>query len=224
MNTLPISIGADWNTCSMAKPQSRFVRIRNDGGGLLNWAATIQYRTGSGWLTLDPPSGIGNATIRLDANAAGLTPGIYEASVLIDGGPLAGAANLPVRMEARELAPKNIHVVHFVLDGGLASSWAKPTETGPADRWLDPDAVAQATEDGRHQRQAGDEHSAMGRCGALQCQRREDGEAKTDTQSSQGDGAPLVTCRPCNPPQSHHDQSGQARYRRPGKGNGPGIE
>ncbi|HYA37679.1 MAG TPA: SDR family NAD(P)-dependent oxidoreductase [Candidatus Methylomirabilis sp.] len=52
---------------------------------------------------------------------------------------------------ARELAPKNIHVVHFVLDGGLASSWAKPTETGPADRWLDPDAVAQAYLDAHRQ-------------------------------------------------------------------------
>jgi uncharacterized protein (TIGR03437 family) len=86
-------------------PQSRFVRVRNDGGGLLNWAASIQYKSGSGWLSLDPPSGIGNATIRVDASAAGLAPGIYEASVLIDGGPLAGSANLPVRMEARELGP-----------------------------------------------------------------------------------------------------------------------
>lgn len=52
---------------------------------------------------------------------------------------------------ARELAPKNIHVVHFVLDGGLASSWAKANEPGPADRWLDPDAVAQAYLDAHRQ-------------------------------------------------------------------------
>jgi NAD(P)-dependent dehydrogenase (short-subunit alcohol dehydrogenase family) len=52
---------------------------------------------------------------------------------------------------ARELAPKNIHVVHFVLDGGMASSWAKPGEPGPADRWLDPDAVAQAYLDAHRQ-------------------------------------------------------------------------
>ena len=86
-------------------PQTRFIRIRNDGGGLLNWAVSIQYKTGSGWLSIDSPSGIGNATIRVDATAAGLTPGIYEASVLIDAGPLAGSANLPVRMEAREFGP-----------------------------------------------------------------------------------------------------------------------
>ncbi len=52
---------------------------------------------------------------------------------------------------ARELAPKNIHVVHFVLDGGLASSWSRPNESGPADRWLDPDAVARAYLDAHRQ-------------------------------------------------------------------------
>ncbi|MDE1148239.1 MAG: SDR family NAD(P)-dependent oxidoreductase [Azospirillaceae bacterium] len=44
---------------------------------------------------------------------------------------------------ARELAPQNIHVAHFIIDGGVASSWAKPGEEGPEDRWLDPDAIAQ---------------------------------------------------------------------------------
>ena len=52
---------------------------------------------------------------------------------------------------ARELAPKNVHVVHFVLDGGLASSWAKLDDAGPADRWLEPDAVAQAYLDAHRQ-------------------------------------------------------------------------
>jgi len=88
-------------------PQSRFIRIRNDGGGLLNWAATIQYTNGSGWLSMDPPSGFGNATIRLDATAAGLTPGIYNASITIDAGPLAGRTTLPIRMEARDFGGPN---------------------------------------------------------------------------------------------------------------------
>jgi NAD(P)-dependent dehydrogenase (short-subunit alcohol dehydrogenase family) len=42
---------------------------------------------------------------------------------------------------ARELAPKNIHVAHIVIDGGIASSYAKPEDAGK-DRWLDPDAIA----------------------------------------------------------------------------------
>jgi NAD(P)-dependent dehydrogenase (short-subunit alcohol dehydrogenase family) len=43
---------------------------------------------------------------------------------------------------ARELAPKNIHVAHFVIDGGIASSWATPDAAGPDDKWLEPDAIA----------------------------------------------------------------------------------
>jgi NAD(P)-dependent dehydrogenase (short-subunit alcohol dehydrogenase family) len=44
---------------------------------------------------------------------------------------------------ARELAPKNIHVAHFVIDGGIASSRAQPADGGTDDKWLDPDAIAQ---------------------------------------------------------------------------------
>ena len=44
---------------------------------------------------------------------------------------------------ARELAPKNIHVGHVVIDGGIASSYAKSAEDSAADRFLDPDAIAQ---------------------------------------------------------------------------------
>ena len=44
---------------------------------------------------------------------------------------------------ARELGPRGIHVAHFILDGGIASSWATAGEPGPADKWLDPDAIAE---------------------------------------------------------------------------------
>ena len=43
---------------------------------------------------------------------------------------------------ARELGPRGIHVAHFIIDGGIASSWATAGEAGPADKWLDPDAIA----------------------------------------------------------------------------------
>ncbi|WP_027146175.1 SDR family NAD(P)-dependent oxidoreductase [Mesorhizobium sp. WSM3626] len=39
---------------------------------------------------------------------------------------------------ARELAPKNIHVAHFIIDGAIASA------TEPQDRRLSPDAIADA--------------------------------------------------------------------------------
>lgn len=86
-------------------PQTRYVRIRNGAGGLLNWSASIQYRTGSGWLSVEPPAGLGNGTIRLDASATGLAAGTYEASLVIDAGVLAGSVTLPVRLTASAPAP-----------------------------------------------------------------------------------------------------------------------
>jgi NAD(P)-dependent dehydrogenase (short-subunit alcohol dehydrogenase family) len=45
---------------------------------------------------------------------------------------------------ARELQPKGIHVAHFVIDGGIASSRGPlSTEEKASDKWLDPDAIAQ---------------------------------------------------------------------------------
>jgi NADP-dependent 3-hydroxy acid dehydrogenase YdfG len=40
---------------------------------------------------------------------------------------------------ARELAPKGIHVAHFVIDGGIGSAERK----SPNDAFLDPDAIAE---------------------------------------------------------------------------------
>src|SRR5690349_940242 len=45
---------------------------------------------------------------------------------------------------ARELAPQNVHVAHVVIDGGIASSYAKSPEDRTSDRFLDPDAIARA--------------------------------------------------------------------------------
>jgi NAD(P)-dependent dehydrogenase (short-subunit alcohol dehydrogenase family) len=44
---------------------------------------------------------------------------------------------------ARELAPQNIHVAHFVIDGGVRST-ARPEPPDRPDSMLDPDAIAQA--------------------------------------------------------------------------------
>jgi len=46
---------------------------------------------------------------------------------------------------ARELAPKNIHVAHFVIDGGIESSSGDPRAGGRGpDGMLKPDAIAQS--------------------------------------------------------------------------------
>ncbi len=43
---------------------------------------------------------------------------------------------------ARELAPKNIHVAHFVIDGGIATTWAGQDAVRGEDKWLDPEDIA----------------------------------------------------------------------------------
>jgi NAD(P)-dependent dehydrogenase (short-subunit alcohol dehydrogenase family) len=43
---------------------------------------------------------------------------------------------------ARELAPKNIHVAHFVIDGGVRAA-SRPEPADRPDSMLDPDAIAQ---------------------------------------------------------------------------------
>jgi hypothetical protein len=47
---------------------------------------------------------------------------------------------------ARELAPKGIHVSHFVIDGGVRNVAAGRVESGDtvADSYLDPEAIAQS--------------------------------------------------------------------------------
>ncbi|MEQ1949842.1 SDR family NAD(P)-dependent oxidoreductase [Mesorhizobium yinganensis] len=50
-----------------------------------------------------------------------------------------------VQSMARELAPKNIHVAHFIVDGGIASeATGRSAVSDPPDRWLSPDAIAEA--------------------------------------------------------------------------------
>jgi NAD(P)-dependent dehydrogenase (short-subunit alcohol dehydrogenase family) len=43
---------------------------------------------------------------------------------------------------ARELAPKGVHVAHFVIDGGIASTYANNDTDRAEDRFLDPDEIA----------------------------------------------------------------------------------
>lgn len=44
---------------------------------------------------------------------------------------------------ARELAPKNIHVGHFVIDGGIESPTGPTNKAPDSDEWMAPDAIAE---------------------------------------------------------------------------------
>jgi uncharacterized protein (TIGR03437 family) len=76
--------------------QVGYVIIQNKGGGVLRWSTTVNYVSGSGWLTVSPASGINNGGFRLDATPGTLAPGTYQANVVVDGGSLAGQQTVVV--------------------------------------------------------------------------------------------------------------------------------
>jgi uncharacterized protein (TIGR03437 family) len=76
--------------------QDGYVRVNNKAGGHLTWAATISYTNGSGWLKIDPSSGIDNATIFVTALPGNLKPGTYQAVLTVNAGPQAGTATVPI--------------------------------------------------------------------------------------------------------------------------------
>ena len=81
----------------------KFIRILNDQGGQLVWRASIVYKNGADWLRVSQAAGVNNASIILDANPIKLPgPGVYEATLVIDAGPLAGTRMLPVTLIATE--------------------------------------------------------------------------------------------------------------------------
>jgi NAD(P)-dependent dehydrogenase (short-subunit alcohol dehydrogenase family) len=103
----------------------RAIHVTCFGGFLVGRAAARMMLTrGSGSIQFTGAS----ASVKGYANSATFAMGKF------------GLRGLAQSM-ARELAPKNIHVAHFVIDGGIAAA-ARPAD-GTPDRWLDPDAIAQ---------------------------------------------------------------------------------
>jgi uncharacterized protein (TIGR03437 family) len=94
--------------------QAGYTRVNNQGGGNMLWNATIRYTNGSGWLRVDPSSGINNATIRVDAIPGSLTPGVYNATVTVDAGPVAGSRVVPITLSVVAAAPTPTVVVPAV--------------------------------------------------------------------------------------------------------------
>jgi uncharacterized protein (TIGR03437 family) len=76
-----------------------YIPVQNAGGGIMNWTALVSYTTGSGWLTLDRTSGQDNGSVRVWLVVpVSLAAGTYQARVIIDAGPLAGNATIPVTL------------------------------------------------------------------------------------------------------------------------------
>ena len=76
----------------------KYIRVLNDNQGLMNWSTKIEYKSGKDWLKISPEAGVNNASLNLSAFPEKLAPGLYEAVLTIDAGPLAGTRALPVRL------------------------------------------------------------------------------------------------------------------------------
>ncbi len=75
--------------------QTTLIPMLNNGGTQLNLSISIAYQSGSGWLTATPGSSSAGLSLSVAANPATLQPGVYTATVNLDGGN-AGTASIPV--------------------------------------------------------------------------------------------------------------------------------
>jgi uncharacterized protein (TIGR03437 family) len=87
--------GLNFAAAQNAFLQTGYIEVQNSGQGELDWTASVTYQTGSGWLVVDPASGINDGTIRIDAHPEKVPPGTYQATLTVNAG-LAGSQTFPV--------------------------------------------------------------------------------------------------------------------------------
>jgi uncharacterized protein (TIGR03437 family) len=84
---------------------TNYVAVQNSGGGVMEWTATVNYVSGSGWLVVSPTSGENNGGIRIDAVPGTLAPGTYQANLIVNAGPLAGTRTVAISFVITPAAP-----------------------------------------------------------------------------------------------------------------------
>ena len=108
------------------------ISVRNSRGGVLDWTASITYTNGSGWASVSPSFGADDVLAVAFVNPASLAPGTYQASVVIDGGPVAGSQSIPLTLTVTT-SPSTVTVTGItdaadfhqgpVVPGSLVSIW-----------------------------------------------------------------------------------------------------
>jgi uncharacterized protein (TIGR03437 family) len=127
VNAPPIQLAAYAGGAMTSLPG--YVPIQNVGGGILNWSVTIQYATGSGWLTLDNTAGQNNGSVRVWANSANLAAGTYQATLNVEGGPLGTTVSVPVTLQVVP-APSTVIVTSVVNAATFATTPLVPGSLG----------------------------------------------------------------------------------------------
>ncbi|MGI8743726.1 MAG: IPT/TIG domain-containing protein [Bryobacteraceae bacterium] len=110
--------------------QVAYLRVNNQGGGVMHWTAKVTYQSGSGWLRVDPVEGVNNATIRIDALPGNLAPGTYQASLTIDAGPQAGARTVGVTLVITAALPPPVQLPEVSSVMNAASFTTGPIAPG----------------------------------------------------------------------------------------------
>ncbi|HBY62823.1 MAG TPA: hypothetical protein DEH78_23615, partial [Solibacterales bacterium] len=77
------------------------VRVRNAGGGSMSWIETLTYDDRAGWIVL--AEGPGGYVVTADPRS--LAQGVYQATLRIDAGPLAGAKTVRIVFEVTAAVP-----------------------------------------------------------------------------------------------------------------------
>ena len=90
--------------------QDQWVFVTNDGGGALVWTATAAYQSGSGWLQINSRNQELGALLTISPQ--GLAPGLYQATLTIDGGSYAGVRILPVKLTVTSPAVRIDSISH----------------------------------------------------------------------------------------------------------------
>jgi uncharacterized protein (TIGR03437 family) len=109
------------------------ITINNTKGGALDWSATVTYANGSNWVFFTQSFGNIGGLIQAFVNPSGLTPGTYQATVLIDAG-IAGSQSFPLTLTVTAPASQPTVAVTSVTDaadfhpgpvapGSLATVW-----------------------------------------------------------------------------------------------------
>lgn len=102
---------------------TEFFYINNQNPGtLLTFSASITYQSGSGFAFIPPSEvqGNGNATIRVILSAAGLTPGVYQAQLIISAGS-AGSRTIPITVTVESPAAPAISVTSVTNSATLTT-------------------------------------------------------------------------------------------------------
>jgi|HubBroStandDraft_1064217.scaffolds.fasta_scaffold01942_5 uncharacterized protein (TIGR03437 family) len=74
------------------------ITITDARGGVLDWSASVTYTSGAGWASFSQAFGVDNAQVIVLVEPGTLAPGTYQATVLIDAGPIAGSQSFPLTL------------------------------------------------------------------------------------------------------------------------------